>query len=589
MSRRHSSKSRKNRNQNKLQVQENSIGAAIFAKNPDLADALAEKAQSTKNVTNRSQGGPKIMPGDLTPKTNFRRASTSNHSRKTKEKRAKENKSPAKEPLNKPLQVIRTVSKQKEENTNPSRITQNNPHQINKREDLLNAFMSIERSDGIDQLNDEIDQATAATLDDFECNFVKYIESKKSNGQPFYITIGFDFGTSSTKIVVNAPYGDGRSFAFLVPDFFQMNEHPHLWKCVLFQNQSTNTFSLAPSINSQQIKNLKTSLMSQPNKVLSRSEDSQLIAEHLCVAYIGLTLRYLKGWVWKNFKSYFGLNPDETKIIWEINFGVPAATLDKTKDFLRFEKVFYSAWKVSEEDNEVNAEAIDAAFLFAHTKRDEFASMIHLRPEVSAEAVGLLKANLADFGTYVLIDIGASTLDICVFNYADGDEIEKQVLFVSEVYLLGAESPKWIEKINSEGLKKFSDDDLHLAIRESIGTPIVYTKTEKNPQSQAWHGTLPIIVAGGGRDSEVHRLQLRGFKADWIRGSNTKEVTLIDPVKPFNLQTKCQSNEYHRLSVAWGLSISDTEFVKVDLPSSVPDQLKKSVDYSQNFISKDDV
>ena len=47
---------------------------------------------------------------------------------------------------------------------------------------------------------------------------------------------------------------------------------------------------------------------------------------------------------------------------------------------LNDEKVFYSAWKVSEEDNEVNAEAIDAAFLFAHTKRDEFASMIHLRP-----------------------------------------------------------------------------------------------------------------------------------------------------------------------------------------------------------------
>ena len=62
---------------------------------------------------------------------------------------------------------------------------------------------------------------------------------------------------------------------------------------------------------------------------------------------------------------------------------------------------------------------------------------MHLRPEVAAEAVGLLKSNLADFGTYVLIDIGASTLDICVFNYIDSEEIEKQVLFVSDVSLLG--------------------------------------------------------------------------------------------------------------------------------------------------------
>ena len=88
----------------------------------------------------------------------------------------------------------------------------------------------------------------------------EYITSENARGEPFYITVGFDFGTSSTKIVVNAPYGDGRSFAFLVPEFFQMNDHPHLWKCVLFQNQSTNTFSLAPTINSQQIKNLKTSI-----------------------------------------------------------------------------------------------------------------------------------------------------------------------------------------------------------------------------------------------------------------------------------------------------------------------------------------
>ena len=113
-------------------------------------------------------------------------------------------------------------------------------------------------------------------------------------------------------------------------------------------------------------------------------------------------------------------------------------------------------------------------------------------------------------------------------------------------------------------------------------------RKKKNPHSDAWSGTLPIIMAGGGRACELHRLQLKAFKSDWLNGTDTKDVTFIDPAKPLNLETQCKSNEYHRLSVAWGLSINSSEFVKVDLPSSVPDQ-KKSVDYSQNFISKDDV
>ena len=92
---------------------------------------------------------------------------------------------------------------------------------MNRRLALLEAFNNMERSDGVDQNHANIDKISATTLDDLQSNFEEYITSKNSRGEPFYITVGFDFGTSSTKIVVNAPYGDGRSFAFLVPEFFQ--------------------------------------------------------------------------------------------------------------------------------------------------------------------------------------------------------------------------------------------------------------------------------------------------------------------------------------------------------------------------------
>ena len=62
MSRRHSSKFRKNQNKDKMQVGASSIGAAIFAKNPELADALVEKAKSKNNAVDRSKGGPRVCP-----------------------------------------------------------------------------------------------------------------------------------------------------------------------------------------------------------------------------------------------------------------------------------------------------------------------------------------------------------------------------------------------------------------------------------------------------------------------------------------------------------------------------------------------
>ena len=131
--------------------------------------------------------------------------------------------------------------------------------------------------------------------------------------------------------------------------------------------------------------------------------------------------------------------------------------------------------------DDLTSSGILAAFKNAAGGGCNFHEFINLRPEVAAEAIDLLRSNMADFGTYVLIDIGASTLDICVFNYVDSDEIERRVLFVAEVSLLGAECNRWLIDLNKGSNQRFSEDDLHLAIRETIGTPIVYTKQHKNP------------------------------------------------------------------------------------------------------------
>ena len=129
------------------------------------------------------------------------------------------------------------------------------------------------------------------------------------------------------------------------------------------------------------------------------------------------------------------------KIRWEANFGLPAATIEDSELKSKFAGVFRAAWQMSESSADLDGNSLVGFFADAEAKRSELDSFIDIRPEVAAQAIGLIRANLADFGTYALVDVGASTLDVCVFNYLDGGDADKQALFVADVTLLGAQSP----------------------------------------------------------------------------------------------------------------------------------------------------
>ena len=291
MSRRHSSRFPKTQGKKKLQVSESSFGAALFAKDPETAKALASLATDKPQKIDRSTGGPKIMPGDYSTKKNSDKNINSRAKPKRSKQKNRNQKQKAKAPLNNPLQVKRTIVK----DTNPQSVapqkTAQKIKEIPRSKRLLEAFKALDKTDGLKKFEETIDQKAIEFLDHLTADFSNYVRSDKTKGHNFYITIGFDFGTSSSKIVINAPYGDGRSFAFHVPQFFQMDNHPHLWKSILTHRQSSDTFHLFPDSNSLQIGDLKTSLMGAPNKILTRSVSAQLTAEHLCSSFIGLLLR----------------------------------------------------------------------------------------------------------------------------------------------------------------------------------------------------------------------------------------------------------------------------------------------------------
>ncbi len=170
----------------------------------------------------------------------------------TKEERSKTPPANPK-PKNGPLKIRRTVVQARSPKASaPARPNISEP----VPQDLQAAFRTMERSDGLGQYAVPPDQNTVDQLNELGRYFRLYLANQTLQRDEFILTIGFDFGTSCSKIIVNAPYAGERSFALVVPDFFQMDGHPHLWKGILSLEKLSERLSLSqlrvlPTIRSQ--------------------------------------------------------------------------------------------------------------------------------------------------------------------------------------------------------------------------------------------------------------------------------------------------------------------------------------------------
>ena len=63
------------------------------------------------------------------------------------------------------------------------------------------------------------------------------------------------------------------------------------------------------------------------------------------------------------------------------------------------------------------------------------------------------------------------------------------------------------------------------------------------------------------------------------------QIKYRTPKVPKELNSNCEDGDYHRLSVAWGLSISELDFNRYAMPSDIEDiTIDTKVNYEDNYI-----
>lgn len=357
------------------------------------------------------------------------------------------------------------------------------------------------------------------------------------------LVIGLDFGTLSTRVIVRSPYvGNGRA----VPVLWQVRaEIPPHFLPVALREGTNGLLTLTSDWADGDVGNLKTDLMDRPDDATVRAR---------AAAYLGLVLREARCYVLDTQAEAYG----SYRIRWAVHLGIPSAGYDDDEIKGAFLSVARTAWMLSRRSESMTlATAMMELKGKDHAKAieaDPDVTGIEVVPEIAALVVGYARSRRRREGLHMIMDIGASTIDICGFGLEGRDGDDQYFLYTALVRRFGIRElhHRRIGAIRSANLEDsvrvpasldpFSevpaagsdyveavagrlrteldslDDSYSARCTQALLVVLKDLKTCRDPRSMAWKTGLPLFKTGGG---SRHQLITRA-----VREANSRLNTL---------------------------------------------------------------
>ena len=305
--------------------------------------------------------------------------------------------------------------------------------------------------------------------------------SSHGDKEPFIIIIGLDMGTSCTKIIVREE-PDGPAIAIPAPNPCRSGDASYLWRTVLWLLDD-GAFCPWPTSGATVLTSLKQGLIrvhdSEMANTVSLDKPSRAEA---AVAYLAFVIRYVRGWLLRNRPNLFrGRKP-----IWFVNLGMPAASYDDVRISEPYRRVGAAALMLAKSNESVTVETTrrflcDPDVVNAGTSEKDAEGLgLAVTPETAAQMTGFSKSTRKAAGLYLLVDVGALTLDACMFRFNQIDKGDIFAFMEAEVRPLGVESFYWFQSEGKTEPGTGSNVTMHYAV--SFG------KRSKNAILMPWFG-----------------------------------------------------------------------------------------------------
>ena len=407
------------------------------------------------------------------------------------------------------------------------------------------------------------------------------ISSFSPGGEELFIIVGLDMGTSTTKIIVRLPFEAGEpAIAVPVPSFCRSGNASYLWRTFLWL-QKDGSFCAWPTNGATVLTSLKQGLI--------RAHDMAIDQSCNAVAYLALVIRYVRGWLLDNRMGMFrGRKP-----VWFVNLGMPAASCDDARLVQPYRCIGAAALRLAMSDEAVTVEttrrhvsdprAAEAGISESAAEEQGIAVI----PETAAEVTGFSKSTRSASGLYLLVDVGALTLDACMFRLnQDSREGDRYAFLQADVRPLGVESYFWFQ---NEGK---TNPEFRRQCERALRSVVWNTKLVRDPYAMEWQSgnDVPVFLAGGGAANSLHReivVSLGPWLQQHTRNAGIRPIEL--PV-PRAIDFPEPIEDFHRMAVALGLSYPTTDIGGFDFPGDIEDVPPPDIlDISNRFVSKDQV
>ena len=413
------------------------------------------------------------------------------------------------------------------------------------------------------------------------------LDAASADAEELFMILGLDMGTSSTKAIVRLPF-EG-AIAIPAPNPCRSGDDSYLWRTVLWL-QDDGSFRPWPTTRATVLTSLKQGLI--------RGRDTattDLVAPvtvnraEAAVAYLAFVIRYVRGWLLLNRAHLFrGRNP-----VWFVNLGMPAASYDDVRIAEPYRHVGAAALKLAMSDEPVTVEATrrflhDPSVADAGSSEEAAEKLgIAVIPETAAQMTGFSKSTRRASGLYLLVDVGALTLDACMFRLNQSGSTRDLFAFMqAEVQPLGVESFYWFQ---NEGR---TEPEFRQQCDHALRSVVWNTKLNRDPMSAAWKpgNDVPVFLAGGGAANHLHREIVESL-GPWLRRHTRNEgIRLLELPVPRGIDLPNPINDFRRMAVAWGLSYLSTDIGDIMTVSEIEDIPPPDVvDFGGRFISKDQV
>lgn len=430
----------------------------------------------------------------------------------------------------------------------------------------------------------------------------------QSRGEVCDVIVGFDFGTSCSKVVLRTPFqAGGQAFAVT----FGSAGHgtcKYLLPSILWI-AGGGRVSLERAAGGVLLRDIKYHLMrGEPVPSVGPEQNGPPYASDVvAVAFLASALRVARSWFLTHQRALYG----DYTLRWSFNLGLPSADFANKHLCDLYLKIAHASWRLS-----VGTEPIDlgvaASVLNAQEPEggdvdDRDDAETSLIPEVAAEVAGYARSNLRHEGLHVLVDIGATTLDICSFvlHQRAGDDCYElltadvpafgaSMLYRARVSAVRMAVDEHTERLwdqydpvsaMSDELEAYAPDhdsveksirhhDTEYLIRckRRIWETLKDLKTTRDPRSERWRTHLPVFLSGGGSVMPFYKSLIEHVSGEieklYVPCQGMRRLALT---RPEGFRADVGDEIYHRLAVAWGLSYQKTDIGNVSRPGDTDD------------------